>query len=107
MGASAERASGIAYLEAGAYGKPVVAGLAGGAREAVVDGVSGLLVDATDVNAVSHAVTQLLLDREFAARLGRGGAIRAREFAWPVIAERVRSALLDTQTARLESNRYT
>ncbi len=39
---------GIAYLEAGAYGKPVVAGNVGGALDSVSDGESGLLVDPTD-----------------------------------------------------------
>jgi glycosyltransferase involved in cell wall biosynthesis len=90
---------GIAYLEAGAYGKPVVAGDAGGAREAVADGVSGLLVAPDDADAVAAALMRLLLDRELAARLGRGGEARARAHAWPRIAERVEAALLGTLAA--------
>jgi phosphatidylinositol alpha-1,6-mannosyltransferase len=86
---------GIAYLEASAYGKPVVAGELAGALEAVAHGVSGLLVDPTDPVAVAEAVTRLLLDRELAQRLGRGGAARARDFGWPVIARRVEAVLLE------------
>jgi phosphatidyl-myo-inositol dimannoside synthase len=86
---------GIVYLEAGAYGKPVVAGNVGGAVDAVADGESGLLVDPTDPLAVAKAITSLLLDAELAARLGAAGAHRARQFAWPIIIERVRELLLE------------
>ncbi|HMD52318.1 MAG TPA: glycosyltransferase family 4 protein [Solirubrobacteraceae bacterium] len=85
---------GIVYLEAGAYGKPVVAGNVAGALDAVADGVSGLLVDPADPRALADAITRLLLDAPLAARLGAAGAERAREFAWPRVAERVQSVLL-------------
>src|SRR5262249_46456373 len=64
---------GIVYLEANAHGLPVVAGNVAGALDAVVDGVTGLLVDPTDHVAVAEAVTSLLLDRERAEALGRAG----------------------------------
>lgn len=85
---------GIAYLEAGAYGKPVVAGDAGGAREAVADGVNGLLVDPLDARAVASAITRLLLDGELARRLGAGGERRAAQLAWPSVAKNVEAELL-------------
>jgi phosphatidylinositol alpha-1,6-mannosyltransferase len=84
---------GIVYLEAGARGLPVVAGNVGGALDAVVDGKTGLLVDPTDHVAVAGAVSELLLDPVRAEELGRAGADRAREFAWPAIAERVETLL--------------
>ncbi len=86
---------GIVYLEAAAYGKPVVAGNVAGALDAVADGESGLLVDPTDPHAVADAVTRLLLDRELAQRLGSFGAERASSFAWPAIAARVEAVLLE------------
>jgi phosphatidylinositol alpha-1,6-mannosyltransferase len=92
---------GIAYLEASAHGKPVLAGDVGGAPEAVADGVSGLLVDPTDPEAVAGALTELLLDHQLAGRLGRAGANRAREFAWPRIAARFEAALLEPGGARV------
>lgn len=85
---------GIVYLEAGAYGKPVVAGNVAGALDAVVDGETGLLVDPTDPRAVAGAITCLLCDRDLARRLGAAGAARARMLAWPAIAERVQALLL-------------
>ena len=85
---------GIVYLEAAAYGKPVVAGNVGGAVDAVVDGETGLLVDPADAVAVAAAITRLLLDPELASRLGAAGQRRAQSYAWPVIVERVERLLL-------------
>lgn len=86
---------GIAYLEAGAYGKPVVAGNVGGALDAVLDGVTGLLVDPLDELAVAEAIGALLLDPELARRLGAAGRLRAEQHAWPSIVERVQAVLLE------------
>jgi phosphatidylinositol alpha-1,6-mannosyltransferase len=86
---------GIAYLEAAAYGKPVVAGNVGGPLDAVVDGESGLLVDPTDPLAVADAITRLLQDRALAHRLGDAAAQRARSFSWLLVAGRVQALLLE------------
>lgn len=80
---------GIVFLEAGAHGMPVVAGNVSGTVDAVVDGVTGTLVDPTDHVAVADAITDLLLDQPMAARMGDAGRLRAAEFAWPLIARRV------------------
>jgi phosphatidylinositol alpha-1,6-mannosyltransferase len=85
---------GIVYLEAAAYGKPVVAGNVGGALDAVVDGETGLLVDPLDPLAVAEAITRLLRDGELAARLGAAGQARAQRYAWPRAVERVEALLL-------------
>jgi phosphatidylinositol alpha-1,6-mannosyltransferase len=74
---------GISYLEAGACGKPVVAGRGGGTAEAVEDGVTGLLVDPWDPEDVARAVIRLLKDGDLARRLGMAGRQRAlEEPAW-------------------------
>jgi len=84
---------GIVYLEAAAYGKPVVAGNVAGALDAVVDGETGLLVDPTDARAVADALTRLLLDRDLARRLGDAGAERAKSYAWPLVVARLEEVL--------------
>jgi phosphatidylinositol alpha-1,6-mannosyltransferase len=86
---------GIVYLEAAAHGLPVVTGNAGGAADAVAHEVTGLLVDPTDAAAVADAITRLLTDAELSARLGRASVARAQEFAWPAVAERVRTVLAE------------
>jgi phosphatidylinositol alpha-1,6-mannosyltransferase len=80
---------GIVYLEAGVRGLPVLAGDAAGARDAVVDRVTGRLVDPTDHVAVASALIDLLLEPESSRAMGRAGAERAREFGWERIAARV------------------
>jgi phosphatidylinositol alpha-1,6-mannosyltransferase len=87
---------GIVYIEANACGKPVIAGMSGGAQDAVIDGVTGLLVEPRDIGAISQAVTRLLTDREFAARLGNNGRKRAeKELNWGIAGKKVEHILLN------------
>jgi phosphatidyl-myo-inositol dimannoside synthase len=86
---------GIVYLEAAVHRLPSVAGNVAGARDAVVHGETGLLVDPTDHVAVADALTTLLEDPEAAERMGEAAAERATQFAWPVIARRVEDMLLE------------
>lgn len=86
---------GIVYLEAAAHGLPVVAGNVAGARDAVVDGETGLLVDPTDHLEVAAAVTRLLLDEDLRMRLGQRGFERAAGYAWAEIARRVEALVLE------------
>jgi phosphatidylinositol alpha-1,6-mannosyltransferase len=64
---------GIVFLEASATGVPVVAGLSGGAPETVLDGETGRVVDGTDVDEISTAVSEILADPERAAKMGAAG----------------------------------
>lgn len=93
-GQAAGEGFGIVYLEAGVHGLPVVAGNVGGAVDAVVDRETGFLIDPTRNVAIADAITELLLDRELAIRMGQNGQRRAREFNWSWISARVEELLL-------------
>ena len=67
----------VSVLEAMAAGLPVVATDVGGVAEAVEDGESGLLVPATDAEALARALERLLADGELRRRLGAAGRARA------------------------------
>src|SRR4030095_8235244 len=67
---------GLVFLEANACGKPVVGGSSGGVPDAVVDGVTGLLVDPHDVQGVAGALEKLLNDEELRKRRGEEGGAR-------------------------------
>lgn len=67
---------GIVYLEAALFGKPSIAGSAGGSSEAVLDGVTGLVVDPENTEEITEAIIKLLKDD--ALRLQMGEAARNR-----------------------------
>lgn len=64
---------GIVYVEAAACGRPVIVGDSGGARETLVDGETGFLVDGDDVAEVADAVARLLEDHSLAWQMGKAG----------------------------------
>lgn len=73
---------GVVMLQAAAAALPVVAFDAAGAREAVANGESGLLVPAQDVPALRAAIVELAGDPGRRLRLGAAGRQRMRrEFA--------------------------
>jgi phosphatidylinositol alpha-1,6-mannosyltransferase len=86
---------GIVFLEAAAAGVPQVAGDSGGAAEAVVDGVTGLVVgEPDDPGSVAQALRTLLADPKLRKRMGSAGQKRAREFFdYDVLASRLASTL--------------
>ena len=74
---------GIAFLEAAAAGLPQIAGRSGGSHEAVVHGVTGLVVDdPTDVAAVASALDRLIGDGDERSRLGAAARRRASRRRW-------------------------
>ncbi len=78
----------IALVEAGASEIPTVATRVGGMVEVVDDGVTGLLVESADPEALADALEKLILDAELRRRFGRAGRQRVLElFSWEKIAE--------------------
>ena len=85
---------GIVFLEANAFCKPVIGGRSGGAGDAIVDGVTGLLVDPEDVQQLAERIIALLLDTEYAHRLGRNGREHVeRVLNWKTSAEKLRASI--------------
>jgi len=64
---------GIVYLEASSCGLPVIAGSSGGAPDAVIDGVTGFVVDGTDNQQIAKAAIELLNNPEKAKEMGAAG----------------------------------
>ena len=79
---------GIAYLEANAYGKPVLGSSDCGAAEAIEDGVNGLLAPQNDDLAVAERAATILADPSLAARLGEAGRAKAERQTWTVVARK-------------------
>jgi glycosyltransferase involved in cell wall biosynthesis len=81
---------GLSLLEASAAGLPVISTTDCGAEDAVIDGVTGLLVPQVDLETgLAQAITRLLkrqADRDLAAQLGAAGRERARTQTWDHVA---------------------
>jgi phosphatidylinositol alpha-1,6-mannosyltransferase len=74
---------GMVFLEAAAAGKPSIGGRSGGVPEAVEDGVTGRLVDGTDVVELEAAMGALAASPELRSQYGTAGRERAvHQFSW-------------------------
>src|SRR5206468_3276922 len=69
---------GTSLLDAMAAGKPVVATIAGGIPEVVIDGETGFLVRPRDHDAMAAAIVKLLKDDALRHRMGEAGRARVR-----------------------------
>ncbi|TAK25290.1 MAG: glycosyltransferase family 1 protein [Chloroflexota bacterium] len=84
---------GLPLLEAMACGTPVIAGRNSSMPEIVGD--SGLLVDASNTEAISEAIRRVVDDRDLRQRLIARGQTRAAAFTWSATVARVRAAIED------------
>ncbi|MFZ5364044.1 MAG: glycosyltransferase family 4 protein [Patescibacteria group bacterium] len=85
---------GTVYLEANSFGKPVVAGRSGGIAEAVVDGVTGIIVAPENIDQISEAVIKILSDENLAKNLGEEGKKRVeKEFIWEEQVEKLKKLI--------------
>jgi phosphatidylinositol alpha-1,6-mannosyltransferase len=87
---------GLSILEASAVGLPVVVGRSGGTPDALVDGVTGHLVDGTSTADVAAAVSRLLADPHRARQMGAAGRDWVRsQWGWDRLGDQLRTALSD------------
>jgi phosphatidylinositol alpha-1,6-mannosyltransferase len=85
---------GIVYLEASACGLPVIAGNSGGAPDAVIDGVTGVVVDGKDQHVIATSIVNLLEDQEKAREMGRNGREWViNQWRWEIWSEKFRALL--------------
>jgi glycosyltransferase involved in cell wall biosynthesis len=81
-------------LEAGVAGLPVVSTDEGSRAEAVIDGVTGLLVSRREPRLVADALITLLGDPARATVMGRAAAVGVlQRFTWPEVGRRVADAV--------------
>src|SRR3989339_607202 len=84
---------GIVYLEANAYGKPVIAGDSGGVRDAVKPDLNGLLVNPESTTEIRDAILKLCKDEFLRLRLGQQGREWVRSFDGEKQARKIREIL--------------
>ncbi|MCE4601996.1 MAG: glycosyltransferase family 4 protein [Desulfurococcales archaeon] len=86
---------GRTIIEAGACYTPSIAYRVPGLSEAVVDGVTGVLVDPGDIEGLARSILKLLADQDLSYRMGRAARSRALSFSWDESAKRFLHAILD------------
>jgi len=84
---------GISYLEASATKNAVIASKFGGAREAVKDGETGILVDPNKPEEIQTAILKLALDRQLWEKMSSAGQIWAKNFDWDKQIEMLKEVL--------------
>ena len=67
-------------LEAMAHGKPVIASAIAGIPEQVVDGGTGLLVQASNVQQLENAILRLNRNEPLRLKMGKAAALRSQDF---------------------------
>lgn len=91
----------LSVVEAMAAHLPVVSFRAGGLPESVVDGKTGLLVEANNPAALAEAMLRLVADTKMAHSMGAAGAMRAKElFSWDAVVARL-SVLYESLSSEL------
>jgi phosphatidyl-myo-inositol dimannoside synthase len=85
---------GIVFLEAMAFGKPVVGPRYGAPAEIIRDGQNGLLVDPEDPASLAEALSRLLADPDVAVAMGKAGRNYVRaNYSYGAFCEKLREAL--------------
>jgi phosphatidylinositol alpha-mannosyltransferase len=87
--ATSRESFGIVLLEAMAVGKPIVATNIDGYASVVADGEDGLLVPPCDSPSLARALVTLLNDRALQEQMGAKGKIKARNYSWDHVGQRV------------------
>ena len=75
---------GISFIEAAAYGTGSIGGIAGGASDAIQDGISGYLCNGGDLNSIYEAIIKFY-DNENYKKLGKNAFIFSKNFHWDKI----------------------
>jgi phosphatidylinositol alpha-1,6-mannosyltransferase len=88
---------GTVFLEAGIFGVPSVGTRTGGIPEAVIDGVTGKLVNSEDVRGLRDAIQGLLDDPDESRRLGRNAKARAAQHTWEASTRQVLQLLGESE----------
>jgi len=98
---------GLVYLEASGRGLPIVGHAIGGVREAVVNGVTGLLVPPHRPAQLTAAFEKLITDGALRKRLGDAGQVWAQRHRWEGAVESLFTPARNNQPAPANASALT
>ena len=70
---------GLVYIEAMAFGKPVVGAKYGGTLDVIVEGDTGFMVQYGDVSGIAQCLVRLLTNEDLRSQMGEAGRKRVHE----------------------------
>jgi len=96
---------GIVFLEAMAFGKPVIGPNYGAPTELIGHGQHGLLVDPEDTGAIAESIVGLLTNPDLAHRMGQAGSDWVRkQYSYGAFREKLRHILVGGQAGDRAEN---
>ena len=90
---------GIVFIEAAAAGIPSISGKVGGQQEAVIDAVTGYVVDGEAVEEVKRAMMRLSSDVGLRQRMGAEGRKWALRNDWEEVAKKTYIAVVEASVS--------
>lgn len=88
---------GVAIIEAGATGKPVVVSDVGGLPEVVIDNVTGFIVPAENPDIAAAKIEQLVLDEKLRLEMGEKGQLHVKNtYGWGVCLNTMKNIYVET-----------
>ncbi len=87
--ATGQESFGIVLLEAMAAGVPIVASDIHGYKNVMQRGVQGLLVEPRNAMALAAGLYKLATDEELRNQMGEAGRLRAPDYSWDRVTERI------------------
>ncbi|MBN2119585.1 MAG: glycosyltransferase family 4 protein [Candidatus Omnitrophica bacterium] len=98
---------GLVLCEAGARGKPIIAGNCGGVPEIIKDNETGLLVNPENTEELAQKAVQLLMDKELSARLGKNAREKVFSgFTWDKISQQISELISYAQVSGRSPETY-
>ena len=78
---------GISFIEAASYGTGSIGGIAGGASDAIQEGISGYLCDGENISSIYETIIKFY-DNDNFKNLGRNAFIFSKDFHWDKIVKK-------------------
>src|SRR5207249_3609877 len=94
---------GTSVIEANAIGTPAIGYAVPGLKDSIVDGVTGVLVEPGNIDAMAQATSRILTDSEVAKKLATSALNWSRRFNWDDSAKVFHSFLQSTLKPEEES----
>ena len=78
---------GISFIEAAAYGTGSIGGIAGGASDAIQDGISGYLCNGESLNSIYDTIVKFFDNNNF-KQLGKNAFTFSKNFHWEKVVKK-------------------